>query len=117
MDLSGEMVLPRSHDSAADVEDARLWAAVQNGEDAAFEGLVTRHCGRLASVAGRLLRNPADVEEVVQEAFVRAFETRTRYPHVQCVRAFFLRITINLCNSRRRTGWWRRILLTGDYRG
>jgi RNA polymerase sigma-70 factor, ECF subfamily len=117
MDVPGEMVVPRRRDSAADAEDTRFWAAVQNGDDKAFEELVTRHCGRLAAVAGRLLRNPADVEEVVQEAFVRAFETRARYPHVQCVRSWFLRIAINLCNSRRRTGWWRRILLTGDYRG
>jgi RNA polymerase sigma-70 factor (ECF subfamily) len=57
------------------------------------------------------------VEEVVQEAFVRAFETRLRYPHLRCIRGWLLRITINLCNSRRRTAWWRRTLLTADYRG
>lgn len=117
MEAPGEVgVLTRRH-SPADDEDARLWAAVQSGDDVAFEELVNRHCGELASVAGRLLRNPADVEEVVQETFVRAYETRHRYPRVACVRTWLLRITLNLCNSRRRTAWWRRVLLTRDYSG
>jgi RNA polymerase sigma-70 factor (ECF subfamily) len=117
MDAPGEMAMPRGWAAAANDEDARLWAALQSGDDGAFEVLVRRHCEKLASVASRLLRNPADVEEVVQEAFVRAFETRRRYPRVRCVRTWLLRITLNLCNSRRRTGWWRRILLTRDYTG
>jgi RNA polymerase sigma-70 factor (ECF subfamily) len=117
MDAPIEMAMPRGWAAAADDEDARLWAALQSGDDGAFNVLVARHCEKLASVASRLLRNPADVEEVVQEAFVRAFETRRRYPQIRCVRTWLLRITLNLCNSRRRTAWWRRILLTRDYTG
>lgn len=117
MDAPVDMAMPRGWAAAADDEDTRLWAALQSGDDSAFDVLVTRHCEKLASVASRLLRNPADLEEVVQEAFVRAFETRRRYPQVRCVRTWLLRITLNLCNSRRRTAWWRRILLTGDYTG
>lgn len=116
MDAFGEIGVPVRGRAGTDDEDARLWASVQAGDDGAFEVLVTRHCDKLASVAGRLLRNPADVEEVVQETFVRAFETRRRYPRVECVRTWLLRIAINLCNSRRRTAWWRRVLLTRDYR-
>ena len=116
MDLPGEMVVPQRRELPEEDEDTRLWRSVQAGCDAAFEELVTRHGARLASVAYRLLNNPADVEDVVQETFLRAYETRRRYPRIYSLRTWLLRITINLCNSRRRTAWWRRILLTYDYR-
>lgn len=117
MEAPGELAVPQRRGRVDEDEDARLWRALQAGDDSAFEALVARHCGKLASVAARLLSNAADVEDVVQEAFVRVFETRRRYPRVACVRSWLLRITINLCLSRRRTAWWRRILLTHDYRG
>jgi RNA polymerase sigma-70 factor (ECF subfamily) len=110
------MVVLQRRELPDEDEDVRLWRSVQAGSDAAFEELVTRHSARLASVASRLLNNPADVEDVVQETFLRVFETRSRYPRVYSLRVWLLRITINLCHSRRRTAWWRRILLTHDYR-
>jgi len=118
MDASGEMAIVQRLAFAGDEdEDTRLWRCVQGGDDAAFEALVQRHGAKLASVASRLLPNRADVEDVVQETFVRAFECRRRYPRVRCLRTWLLRIMVNLCHSRRRTAWWRRILLTHDYRG
>jgi RNA polymerase sigma-70 factor (ECF subfamily) len=113
METAGEIAV-RERPGVTDDEDARLWAAVAEGDDAAFETLVMRHGAKVASVAARLLRDPNDVEDVVQETFVRAYATRQRYPGRDCVRAWLLRIAINLCKSRRRAPWWRRVWLTED---
>jgi RNA polymerase sigma-70 factor (ECF subfamily) len=117
MNALGELPVLQRRELAEEDEDCRLWRALQAGDDSAFETIVVRHCAQVSSVARRLLGNAEDVEDVVQETFLRAFETRHRYPTIGCVRAWLLRITINLCKSRRRSGWWRRILLTRDYRG
>lgn len=100
--------------SPGDGEDERLWRAAVAGDDRAFEALVSRHGAKIAAVAARILNNPHDVEDVVQETFVRAFARRHRSPGVACVRAWLLRIAINLCKSKRRGFWWRRIWLTED---
>jgi RNA polymerase sigma-70 factor (ECF subfamily) len=120
MDTLGEMAVQQPIGTGipigvGDDEDARLWTAVLAGDDSAFDVLVSRHCGCIASVTSRLLRDPNDVEDVVQETFVRAYASRHRYPSRHSVRAWLLRIAINLCKSRKRTTWWRRVWLMGDF--
>src|SRR5215467_13746879 len=43
------------------------------GDRAAFSRLVARHLARATGVAGRITGNRSDAEEVVQEAFLRAW--------------------------------------------
>lgn len=57
-----------------DVEQERaLVAAARQGDEQAFRKLVEMHRPRAFAVALRLLRDENDAEEVVQEAFFRAF--------------------------------------------
>ena len=114
MHASGEIVVRQRLELAGEDEDVRLWCAAAAGDDTAFETLVSRHSRKVASVAARFLHDRDEAEDVVQETFIRAFETRHRYPRVLCVRTWLLRIAINLCRSRRRTAWWRRTWVTGD---
>ncbi len=53
------------------VADAVLLGAAAAGDEAAFGQLVDRHYGLVFRVAGRVLANAADAEDVAQETFVR----------------------------------------------
>src|SRR5262245_18649220 len=62
----------------AEPGDAELVARAVTGDRWAQEALYRRHVQRATMVAARLLRHGADVEDVVQDVFVRAFhELRT----------------------------------------
>ncbi|NRA39898.1 MAG: RNA polymerase sigma factor [Planctomycetes bacterium] len=53
--------------------DAELVQRVLDGERSAFEALVARHIGRCQAVARSILHNDPAVDDVVQEAFMRAY--------------------------------------------
>src|SRR5690349_2303918 len=68
----------QSQQQAADVEtgqgkDARLLAASQNGDSAAFGELFNRYKVRTFHLARRITRSHEDAEDVVQEAFQLAY--------------------------------------------
>jgi len=53
--------------------DAELVARVRGGDETAFEELFNRHRRRVAFVAGRFFQRREQIEDVVQETFVKAF--------------------------------------------
>ena len=46
---------------------------VQHGDKHAFDFLVKKYQRRLARLLSRFVRDPAEVEDVTQEAFVKAY--------------------------------------------
>jgi RNA polymerase sigma-70 factor, ECF subfamily len=58
---------------AAATSDAELVARANSGDQWAIEAIYRKHVDRVTTVAARLLRNRADVEDTVQEVFIRAF--------------------------------------------
>jgi RNA polymerase sigma-70 factor, ECF subfamily len=96
-------------------EEERRWVrAALEGDLAAFDALVSRHWRKVASVVGRFLPDANDVEDVVQETFVRAFENLRGFRGDASVRTWLIRIAVNLCKNRRGEYWRRRVTLTGD---
>jgi len=79
------------------VEQARA------GDRRALDQLVRAHYGPLRAL---LLRSgsvrPSDVEDVVQETFLRAFAAVERYEHRGHLRTWLYRIALNLARDRRR---------------
>lgn len=57
-------------------EDDRLLKRIALGEEAAFRRLVERHVDKGYALALRILRNPADAEDVVQDALVKVWTNR-----------------------------------------
>jgi len=57
-------------------EDDRLLERIAAGEEAAFRRLVERHVDKGYALALRILRNPADAEDVVQDALVKVWTNR-----------------------------------------
>jgi len=87
--------------------DWPLALAVHRREDGAFERLVELHERGLVDYARRLLGHAEDAQEVVQDAFVRAYRALTRQYSEQRVRTLLLRpwlyrITRNLALNKRR---------------
>jgi RNA polymerase sigma-70 factor (ECF subfamily) len=98
-------------ESISDDEGQRLAQAALNGDTAAFDALVDRYWRKVASVAGRLLPNANEVEDITQETFLRAFQGLRGYRGEASVQAWLLRIAINLCKNRRSSFWQRRVRL------
>ncbi|HLK58793.1 MAG TPA: RNA polymerase sigma factor [Chthonomonadaceae bacterium] len=92
-------------------EERRLVEAALGGDYSAFDTLVERHWRKVASVAGRLLQDANEAEDVVQETFIRAFESLKSFRGQAGFQTWLIRITINQCKNRRQTWWKRRVLL------
>jgi RNA polymerase sigma-70 factor (ECF subfamily) len=106
---SAEPVLaPRLPETASD--DTQLAVAirtlVERGElDAArdrFAELVTVHQRRALRIAYQYLRDAADADEAVQDAFIKAFGHIASYREAWPFEVWFTRILINGCLDRRK---------------
>jgi RNA polymerase sigma-70 factor (ECF subfamily) len=83
--------------------DEALLARVGEGEPAAVRALVARKLPRLLALAGRMLGDPAEAEDVAQETFVRAWkQARSWKPGAARFDTWLHRVALNLCYDRLR---------------
>lgn len=73
-----------------------------------FEEFVTKHENKLYRTALAIMGNTSDAEDVVQEAFLRAYEKAPEFESDEHEKAWLIRVTVNLCNSRLRLPWRKR---------
>src|ERR1039458_1276377 len=76
--------------------------ARRRAEDAAVAALVSQYAGTLYRVAYSVLRNAADAEDAVQEAFVRVLRHRDTLHEVRDQRVWLIRIVWNVVLDRKR---------------
>ena len=97
------VTVPLSDDSRLAVEIRTL---VEAGDlDAArerFEGLVVTHQRRAVRIAYQYLRDAAEADEAVQDAFVKVFSHIGSYREAWPFEVWFTRILINGCLDRRK---------------
>src|SRR3977135_4518320 len=67
-----------------------------------FEGLVVAHQRRALRIAYQYLRDAAEADEAVQDAFVKVFSHITSYREAWPFEVWFTRILINGCLDRRK---------------
>jgi RNA polymerase sigma-70 factor (ECF subfamily) len=79
--------------------DAAVVRRVLAGDVEAFAILVDRHHQRCLRLAGRLVGNTQDAEEVVQDAFIRAFRALGRYEEREQFGSWLTRILVNRCRT------------------
>jgi RNA polymerase sigma-70 factor (ECF subfamily) len=92
-------------------EEKVCLAAAREGDAAALEALVDCYEPEITSLAGTLLGSREEVEDVVQEVFLKAFK-RLRSFRGECSLATWLRrITINTCRDHRDQAWHQRVAL------
>lgn len=86
----------------ADAGERELIAALRKKDMAALEELLRLFGGPMTTLARSMLRNPAEAQDVVEEALVRAHEAGPGFRGERGVRTWVLRITANLCRDRLR---------------
>ena len=89
-----------------DESDSMLVAATKHGKSQAFEFLVKRHEAKTFSVAFRITRNREDAQDVVQQAFHKAFIHLDRFQEKSSFSTWLTRIVINeglMCLRRNRS--------------
>lgn len=92
--------------------DQALLARVGEGDPAAVRALVARKLPRLLALAGRMLGDQAEAEDVAQETFVRAWkQARDWRPGAARFDTWLHRVALNLCYDRLRR---RREIATED---
>ncbi len=73
-----------------------------------FETVVTKHENRLYRTALAITGNMSDAEDIVQEVFLRIYEKAPEFESEEHEKAWLIRVTVNLCNSRLRSPWYKR---------
>lgn len=88
--------------SVAPASDEALMQAVQRGNLSTFEQIVLRHQTTVWSTACRFLNDPAEAEDVAQEAFLRVLDAAPRYRPTAQFKTYLLQIVARLCLDRLR---------------
>jgi len=81
-------------------DDRQLVARAKKGDWAAFEELVKAYQRPLFAYLYRLCGNPAEAEEMAQQAFVKAWQALGRFRQESSFKTWLYRIGTNLCINR-----------------
>jgi RNA polymerase sigma-70 factor, ECF subfamily len=78
-------------------DDRELVRRAQGSDKEAFEELVRRHQHRVFAVAGGILRQREDVEDIAQQVFVKAYFSLKRFDQRAAFSTWLYKITVNEC--------------------
>jgi RNA polymerase sigma-70 factor (ECF subfamily) len=79
--------------------DQALVERVQKGDSKAFDLLVQKYQGRILKLIARFVRNPADVQDVAQEAFIKAYRALPNFRGESAFYTWLYRIAINTAKN------------------
>ena len=79
--------------------DKELVRRVQNGDRRAFDLLFSRYQHKIVNLVSRYLRDSEDVQDVVQEAFIKAFKALPRFRGESAFYTWLYRIAINTAKN------------------
>ena len=79
--------------------DQRLVERAQRGEKQAFDLLVTKYQRKLGRLLSRFIRDPAEVEDVAQEAFIKAYRALPSFRGDSAFYTWLYRIGINTAKN------------------
>ncbi|WP_019101813.1 sigma-70 family RNA polymerase sigma factor, partial [Chromobacterium haemolyticum] len=79
--------------------DQQLVERAQRGEKRAFDLLVAKYQRRLARLLSRFIRDGADIEDVTQEAFIKAYRALPSFRGESAFYTWLYRIGINTAKN------------------
>lgn len=79
--------------------DAILVRRVQQGDNAAFDVLVRKYQHKLLKLVMRYVRDPAEAEDVTQEAFLKAYRALPKFRGDSAFYTWIYRIAINTAKN------------------
>ena len=85
--------------SGTEQSDLELVRRVQKGERGAFDLLVLRYQHKVVKLVARLLRDPAEAEDVAQEAFVKAYRALGSFRGDSAFYTWLYRIAVNTARN------------------
>lgn len=77
--------------------DAELIAIVMKGDSSAFESLITRYQPRVFATARRYARRESEVEDIVQEIFLKAFQKLGSFRGDAPFEHWLMRLAVRTC--------------------
>lgn len=98
--------LPSLPPSASEPSDERWVEAARRGERDAFEALYRRHAAFAVNLAVRLQGNRSDVEDLVHDAFLKAFQRLEELRDPSAFRAWLGSIVVSQLRTRIRRAQW-----------
>jgi len=87
--------------------DQQLVERAQRGDKSAFELLVAKYQRKLARLLSRFIRDPAEVEDVAQEAFIKAYRALPSFRGESAFYTWLYRIGINTAKNYLVAMGWR----------
>lgn len=79
--------------------DAELVARVQRGDKKAFDLLVLKYQRKILRLLARMIRDPAEIEDVAQEAFIKAYRALPQFRGESAFYTWLYRIAINTARN------------------
>jgi len=79
--------------------DAALVARVQRGDKRAFDLLVLKYQRKIMRLLSRMIREPAEIEDVTQEAFIKAYRALPQFRGESAFYTWLYRIAINTARN------------------
>src|SRR5580704_9873656 len=77
--------------------DAELIAAVLRGDAASFEPLVAKYSPRVFATARRYARRESEVEDIVQEVWLKSFQKLASFRGDAPFEHWLMRLTVRIC--------------------
>lgn len=84
---------------SADESDLSLVRRVQRGDKGAFDALVLKYQHKLVKLVMRYVRNPAEAEDIAQEAFIKAYRALPQFRGDSAFYTWLYRIAINTAKN------------------
>jgi RNA polymerase sigma-70 factor (ECF subfamily) len=79
--------------------DAELVRCVQRGDKKAFDLLVLKYQRRILRLLSRMIRDPSELEDVSQEAFIKAYRALPQFRGESAFYTWLYRIAINTARN------------------
>lgn len=79
--------------------DQQLVAKVQKGDNRAFDMLVLKYQHKIFSLISRYIRDSSEVQDVAQEAFIKAYKALPRFRGDSAFYTWLYRIAINTAKN------------------
>jgi RNA polymerase sigma-70 factor, ECF subfamily len=84
---------------SADISDLSLVRRVQRGDKGAFDALVLKYQHKLVKLVMRYVRNPAEAEDIAQEAFIKAYRALPQFRGDSAFYTWLYRRAINIAKN------------------
>lgn len=97
MDTAGALLINLS--TAVDTGDLALVRRVQKGDKAAFDALVLKYQHKVLKLVQRYVRDHSEAEDVVQDAFIKAYRALPAFRGDSAFYTWLYRIAINTAKN------------------